>query len=224
MKGHVQSRRLIFVLTFIIGLLLGFVGATTVPAMGLTRLYEHWGPWGLLGRMAIALFALAIPVAYLVWVIEGAVQLAHSSEHKQAITEIHDLRRDGKIRRVLVPTGGGPKTQFGLRLANKIVRSDDGELTLLQVVQPSDNLDVEAEAQVLRQTAKKILGPGSPARTKVVANDSVVDAIVKETRDGQYDLLIVGASDESMVKRLLFGTIPEVVADQIGCPVLIVRD
>jgi len=175
MKGHVQSRRLVFILTFGIGLLLGFVGATIVPAMGLTRLYEHWGPWGLLGRMTIALFALAIPVAYLVWVIEGAVQLAHSSEHRQAITKVHDLRRDRKIRRVLVPTGGGPKAQFGLRLANKIVRSDDGELTLLQVVQPSGDLDVKAEAQILRQTAKKVLGPGSSVQTKVVANDSVVD-------------------------------------------------
>jgi len=50
-----------------------------------------------------------------------------------------------------------------------------------------------------------------------------VEAILEEAQKGEYDLLVVGASDEWGVKSLLVGAIPDAVADQAPCSVLMVR-
>jgi hypothetical protein len=39
----------------------------------------------------------------------------------------------------------------------------------------------------------------------------------------EYDLVIIGASRESKIRRVLFGTIPDRVADRADCSVLMVR-
>jgi nucleotide-binding universal stress UspA family protein len=139
------------------------------------------------------------------------------------MTGLHDLRGSEKIQRVLVATGGGPHAQLGLRLAAKVASGGDGELTLFRVVRPSEELDAAVEAQMLRQMAEKILGPDLQVQTRVAASNSVVDAILEETRSEQYDLLVVGTSDEGTVRNLLFGTIPDAVAARTSCSVLIVR-
>lgn len=60
-------------------------------------------------------------------------------------------------------------------------------------------------------------------RVRVRRHPSVVEAVVEETEEGGYDLLIVGASDERTVSSLLFGTIPDAVVERTHCPVLVVR-
>jgi nucleotide-binding universal stress UspA family protein len=132
-------------------------------------------------------------------------------------------RHLSKVRRVLVPVGGGPHARLGLRLAAQIVRSDEAELTILRVARPSEELDVEAEMRALRHLAEEILGPDPQVRTRVVVNEAVVEGILKEAREGDYDLLIIGASDEWAVKSLLVGAVPDAIADRAPCSVLMVR-
>jgi nucleotide-binding universal stress UspA family protein len=181
------------------------------------------GPRGLLGRLAIALLILSISVAYAAWMIAGVTQFARPSDRAPTTARLHDLQSSERMQRVLVATGGGPHAQLGLRLAAKVASGSDGELTLFRVVRPSAELDAAVEAQVLRQIAEKTLGPDPQVQTRVVASPSIVDAILEETRSEQYDLLVVGTSDEGTVRSLLFGTIPDAVATRTSCSVLIVR-
>jgi nucleotide-binding universal stress UspA family protein len=51
----------------------------------------------------------------------------------------------------------------------------------------------------------------------------VVEPILEEAQAGGYDLLIIGASNEWMVKSLLVGAIPDTIADRAPCSVLMVR-
>lgn len=71
--------------------------------------------------------------------------------------------------------------------------------------------------------AVQILGSDLQVRTQVTTSSSVVDAILKETQRSQYDLLVLGASDERTVRSVLFGTIPDAVTARTSCSVLIVR-
>lgn len=129
-----------------------------------------------------------------------------------------------QAHRLLVPAGGGPHARLGLRLAADIAHSDEAELTVLRIVRPAENLDVEAEMRGLRHLAEEVLGgPDPTVRTRIVVHEAVVDGILKEARNGKYDLLVIGASNEWAIKSLLVGAIPDAVADRAPCSVLMVR-
>lgn len=218
-----QVMWLTFALIFLTGLLLGLLGSALGPDLGFIALYERVGGWTLLGRAAVALLILAIPIGYIVWLVAGAVQFATSLYEADA--PLHYVQRGERssVRRVLISTRGGRNASFGLRLATRIAHAGDGEVTLFRVVPVGEQMDAEAEAQVLERMAETVATSQVPVRTRVVRKTSVVEAIVEEARQGKYDLLIVGASDAGTVQKLLFGTIPDVVAERTPCPLLIVR-
>lgn len=49
------------------------------------------------------------------------------------------------------------------------------------------------------------------------------DALVTAAADRGADLIVVGATHESLIKRLLGGSVPDTVAHHASCDVLIVR-
>lgn len=51
----------------------------------------------------------------------------------------------------------------------------------------------------------------------------MIEAILKTAREEAYDLLVIGASEEWQIKSLLVGSLPDAVADQAPCSVLLVR-
>ncbi len=210
---------------FVVGLLLGYAGAVLGPDLGLAAVYGHRGGWTLLGYAAVALLILAVPVGYIVWLIAGAVQFARSTELTEVERPLHFIRHGQRntVRQVLVSTRGGRHASFGLHLATKIAGAGEGTVTLFRVVPMAEEADTEAEERALRQMAETVAATGVPVYTRVVQSPSVVDAVLEETRQGEYNLLIIGASDEGTVQRLLFGSVPDALAERTPCPVLIVR-
>ncbi|MGD8969488.1 MAG: amino acid permease [Anaerolineae bacterium] len=131
------------------------------------------------------------------------------------------------IKRVLVPTGGGPHAGLALKLAWDIVRAEGGSLTVLRILpQPEEVCEVEMD--VLRQFVEDELGEiPDPVTFRLTCHDSVVDGILEETaqveeEDG-YDLIAIGASEEWFVRSLLFGSVADQIADGAPCSVLMVR-
>ena len=128
------------------------------------------------------------------------------------------------VRRVLVPAGGGPHARLGLRLAAQIASSDEAELTVLRIARPSEELNMEAEERALDHLVDEVLDRSDPrVQTKVVVHEAVVKGILEEAESKDYDLLVIGASNEWGVKSLLVGAVPDTIADQAPCSVLMVR-
>jgi nucleotide-binding universal stress UspA family protein len=221
-----RFRWLAFASILLAGLLLGFVGSVLIPRLGLVALYERVGGWTLLGQVAVALLLLAIPIGYIVWLVAGAVEFGKAREQAETEALLRYLRHGerAEVERVLVASGGGPHARFGLRLAASLARGGGGTVTVFRAIPPGEGVDPEAKSEAMVQTAKQIIGPDPPVEARVRISSSVVDAIVEETQQGEYDLLIIGASDESMVRSILFGTIPDTVAERTPCPVLVVRE
>jgi nucleotide-binding universal stress UspA family protein len=151
----------------------------------------------------------------------------------------------GDIKRALVPAGGGPHARLALRLAWDIVRAEGGSLTALRILPEAGEVDMEVEMDVLRQLVEDALG-GLPEEVtfSLKRNDSVVEGILAEAssslrreRSGErsaepsaqvagragYDLIAIGASEEWFLRNLLFGSIPDRIADGVPCSVLMVR-
>lgn len=223
-----MSKRVVWSLiavVFVVGLLLGMLGSEVVPDLGLADLYDRVGGWALLGRAAVILLVLAIPVGYIVLLIAGGVGFARTADQAETELPLHYVQRGERstIERVLVSTRGGPHASFGLQLASRIARAGDGRVTLFRIVPPGQEADTGAETRALEEMAEAVGNSGIPVEAKAAASASVVDGILTELREGDYDLLIVGASDKGTVQKLLFGTVPDAVVEQTPCPVLIVR-
>jgi nucleotide-binding universal stress UspA family protein len=130
-----------------------------------------------------------------------------------------------ELGQVLVPTGGGPHARLALRLAWDIVRASGGTLTLTRIFpEPEDVCEVELD--VLRQLVEDELGEIPEAITfRLKCRESVAEGILEEATEAEedYDLVVIGASEEWFVRDLLFGSIPDRVADSVSCSVLMVR-
>jgi nucleotide-binding universal stress UspA family protein len=109
-------------------------------------------------------------------------------------------------------------------LVNRVGNGGPARVTLMRVVPPSvTEEDIAAQEEVLRQMAQDHLGREHRVEVQVAASTSVVEAIVQETRRGGYDLLVVGATDRSAFRTLLFGTLPHTLAEQVPCPLVVVH-
>jgi APA family basic amino acid/polyamine antiporter len=130
----------------------------------------------------------------------------------------------GEIKHVLVPIGGGPHARLALRLAWDVARGEACSLTVLRFLPKTGELDMEIEMEVLRQLVEDVLG-GIPGQVtfSLKRSDSIVEGILAESARVAYDLIAIGASEEWSLRNLLFGSIPDRVADGVSCSVLMVR-
>ena len=71
--------------------------------------------------------------------------------------------------------------------------------------------------------AGAIAGDFDRVRYHIRQADSIVDGLRVALEREQNDLVIIGASHEWTVRTVLFGTIPDLIADMAPCSVLMVR-
>jgi uncharacterized hydrophobic protein (TIGR00271 family) len=125
-----------------------------------------------------------------------------------------------EIRRVLVPIAGGPNSELAVELATQI--APGAEVTPLYVARTSLG---EPEVLVGRARLQERLQPWEDnprIRPKVIQAKGIVPGILNEAGAG-YDLITIGASNESSLDRLLFGNVPHSVATGFPGPTIIVR-
>jgi amino acid transporter/nucleotide-binding universal stress UspA family protein len=125
-------------------------------------------------------------------------------------------------RRILIPEGGGPHARLGLRLAHDLLPPEEGRITVLRVISPEAE-DEDRQRDALEHLIRDELGE-KPNRitTKICRNDSVVKGITEEGKQ-EYDLVIIGASEQWAVKNWLVGNKPDRVAEGVPCSVLMIR-
>ncbi|MBN1484762.1 MAG: amino acid permease [Chloroflexia bacterium] len=131
-------------------------------------------------------------------------------------------RHPEQVRRILVPAGGGPHARLGLRLAHDLATGSEGEVVILRIAR-GEEVDTAAEETALQHMARSELGEtGDRVSTRVRPSSSVVEGILEEA-EMDYDLLVIGASEEWFLRNWLFGAIPDEVAERARCSVLMVR-
>jgi len=130
----------------------------------------------------------------------------------------------GQVKRVLIPAGGGPHARLGIELAHRLVTSETGQLTVLRVLLGKEEPDLKQQEELLHKLVEEVLGEvDERVQVKIIRANSVVGGIVTEAQEGEYDLVVIGASEEWFMRNWLFGSIPDVVAERAPCSVLMVR-
>ncbi|MDR8392909.1 amino acid permease [Aliifodinibius sp. S!AR15-10] len=142
---------------------------------------------------------------------------------KELKTDVGILKDRGldKLDSILLPWGGGLHAWLGLELAVRIARVQNAELRILRLVKPGTDLTDEKTA--LRKNIGPLLGDFERAEIIVREAQEVTSGIMEEFETHDHDLVIIGASHEWSIRNVLFGTIPDIVADRAPCSVLMVR-
>jgi uncharacterized hydrophobic protein (TIGR00271 family) len=122
-------------------------------------------------------------------------------------------------KRILIPTSGGPHAQAASRLAALMAEPCGAEITFLYV-QPRPATPQQLEENRSRITeAIERLAPECPTDQKVVLAPSVVEGIVEEAQE--HDLVLLGVSEENLLDRLVFGSVPLQVAARVPATILV---
>jgi uncharacterized hydrophobic protein (TIGR00271 family) len=126
------------------------------------------------------------------------------------------------VRRVLIPAAGGPNAPEAFGIARALI--PEAELTTLYValekLGPAEVLVGEARLETMLHGLSHL--DREHVNTRVIQASGPIEGILDEAARG-YDILIIGAGNENIVGRFLFGDIPQSVAVASPIPVMIVR-
>jgi len=126
-----------------------------------------------------------------------------------------------EYKRILVPFAGGPNGALAFEIASILVAPKDGQIMPLNVARPGQpTQDIEAfldDVVKERQLNKELFLP------KYLISKNFVEAIVQEANEGDYDLVIIGATRERILKQLIRGSLPEEIARRIKKPLVVVN-
>ncbi len=141
------------------------------------------------------------------------------------VAVLRDKGLPDEIHRILVPVGGGPNARLALQMARDIATPGDAEVVGLRLVLGNaDDERMEDEELQLCEIAEAELGEITEnISLKVRKAESVADEILKECREGGYDLLIMGSAEEVLVPDQVFGKLNDFLLDVVPCSMIIVR-
>lgn len=125
-----------------------------------------------------------------------------------------------EVDSVLVPIAGGPHNEFATGVAGWIAQRHDATVTLLHVLPEDSSASDEEAAEAILEEAAEMLEGVSTDR-KIHENDHVSGCITDET--ALHDVTVVGASEQSFLRRKLLGTVSEAVGRNAAGTVMIAQ-
>jgi nucleotide-binding universal stress UspA family protein len=143
------------------------------------------------------------------------------------------------FEKILVPLDGSEHSVHALEKAVQIAKKFDGKITLIHV-HPGHPIVIPAPVAYLaafpklveaaREAGANIL---ADAETKAKAEGVQVETLLREghavgeiletCREGEIDLIVLGARGLSTIKEILLGSVSHGVTSHAPCPVLVVR-
>lgn len=126
-----------------------------------------------------------------------------------------------EVENILLPTAGGPNAAIAAGIAASLSRVYGANVTGLYV---QVGHATPARIRENEELIEKTLGDhefSHPPRHKVVVADNVVDGILQEAVD--YDLVLIGASEERVFDQFAFGSIPQRIASRVHSTAIMVK-
>jgi len=136
-----------------------------------------------------------------------------------------------RLKKILVPVSGGPHSQLGLQIAQELATEWNATITALNVQRGKgvsdscsefDRQSVELfQSEAMDFVRETLSGMGVEAEPRIILNTDIVKTIVRVAED--HDLIVLGASNEWFLRRRLFGSIPDQIANNASVSVLMIR-
>jgi nucleotide-binding universal stress UspA family protein len=78
------------------------------------------------------------------------------------------------------------------------------------------------DKKFLAEDEAKVRSEGIEVETELAEGDAVTE-IVKKSKEGEFDLIIMGARGMSTIKKIFIGSVSDGVIKKAPCPVLVVK-
>ena len=138
------------------------------------------------------------------------------------------------FEKILVPLDGSEHSLNALEKALQIAKKFDGKITLINVYSVSSfritPSQVFAYVVELRKSGESILAEGKKIAfdkgiqvETLLKEGHIVEEILQKARDGNFDLIVMGARGISKIKEILLGSVSHGVTTHAPCPVLVVK-
>jgi nucleotide-binding universal stress UspA family protein len=152
--------------------------------------------------------------------------------------------------KILVPTDGSEHSSKALEVAIQIAKKFHGKVTIIHVylvsvtpvIMPEPSTFTPPSAPMLapaeiskiteasREAGKRILAEGEDkVKAEKVEVETMlkeghtVQEIIKTAKEGNFDLIVIGARGISHIRELLLGSVTDGVIHHAPCPVLVVK-
>ncbi|MFW6062745.1 MAG: DUF389 domain-containing protein [Chloroflexota bacterium] len=150
---------------------------------------------------------------------QAYAQADRDSHEPAASDESPEQESIRPIRRILIPTAGGPNSATALSFLLPLTPAV--EITALYVAPSYLGSNEAAHGHARLRQLTSFADASERIQIRVVQAESATAGIVEEA-SGDYDLVIIGASRESSIDRALFGDVVGAVVRQSKTPVAVV--
>jgi len=142
----------------------------------------------------------------------------------------------GTFQHILVPTNGSYYSDAAFEIAARYAETASARLSVLYVLQPhrhnpllpgggsgevGEHMQDLMRVTLRQQFSERMRDPGR-LDCMVRASDSILSGLLEEVRQGQYDLVVMGAENKSFVERLYLGQYIEAAVTEMPCTVALV--
>ncbi len=126
---------------------------------------------------------------------------------------------DDEPEEILVPVAKGPHSAFATDIAAAFADAWDADVTLLHVLEPDGN----GSEDVMTERQRELVGEGFDVSTVIVSDGDVARSILTYADEEEIDTIVVGAAREGILRRVMFGDIPERVGERFGGRTVMVK-
>ncbi|MDB9524972.1 chloride channel protein [Oscillatoria sp. CS-180] len=127
------------------------------------------------------------------------------------------------FNRWLLPSAGGPNSKLAWRLLPALMTLGSEPQVCLCAIAPNGETKATLHRQLIRRAKFLERHLHAPIKTRMLVDDNVSDAIVKLSYIHQSDVVILGASRESLFSHVIKGNIPVEVAYHSKATMLLVQ-
>ena len=129
------------------------------------------------------------------------------------------------LHSILVPVSDGPNSRRAVRMAVSMARASKNgpiKVTLLHAVpvgaRSADTVRAEQTINYVTEGIERDL-----IETRMVEGTDVVNTVLAESRAGNHDLIVVGATEEPLFRNLLMGSVSGQIAERAPVTVVMVK-
>lgn len=148
--------------------------------------------------------------------------LSFSSTPQLSVPEV--VSSPPRFNHWLVPMAGGPNAWVAIRLLPSLITlAQDPKIRLTRVFRPNET---EPDLAVLEQATRQLIHRrqlSSHVVASPIQADSVATGIINLVQKEKYDVVVLGASREGLLKQAITGNIPEEIATNVNSTVILVR-
>ena len=130
-----------------------------------------------------------------------------------------------RLENILVPVGGGYHSKFAVQVAESLAKADNGSVDVIRMV--DEDLDDELYEDQMAYLQEIVIVqleniPGN-MNLHIIRGDDPASAIIEETRQREYDLVVIGSYEGDTHGEHLFGELVDRVRKGTSTSVLVVR-